>query len=136
MPDRERPVLLSQHAIRAPTGGDAPIAPTKSDTCDALVLADSLRHQHEHWRPLAVPSPLLAELRAPTRDRERLVWNRRDVENQLRRRPGLPPGRCVPGRSSPRAASGRTRERSSARRGHRTPGTPQGRTAPVLQPRP
>ena len=29
-------------------------------------------------------SPLLAELRALTRDRERLVWNQRDVENQLR----------------------------------------------------
>ncbi|WP_198955305.1 transposase [Kineosporia sp. R_H_3] len=60
------------------------LAPTKSDTFDAFVLADSLRHQHEQWRPLAVPSPLLAELRALTRDRERLVWNQRDVENQLR----------------------------------------------------
>jgi transposase len=47
-------------------------------------LADSLRHEHRHWRSLAVPSPLLAELRALTRDRERLVWNQRDVENQLR----------------------------------------------------
>ena len=48
------------------------------------MLADSLRHEHRHWRPLAVPSPLLAELRALTRDRERLVWNQRDTENQLR----------------------------------------------------
>ncbi len=31
-----------------------------------------------------MPSPLLAELRALTRDRERLVWNQRDTENQLR----------------------------------------------------
>lgn len=31
-----------------------------------------------------MPSPLLAELRALTRDRERLVSNQRDVENQLR----------------------------------------------------
>lgn len=59
-------------------------APVKSDAFDAFVLADSLRHEHRHWRPLAVPSPLLAELRALTRDRERLVSNQRDVENQLR----------------------------------------------------
>ena len=31
-----------------------------------------------------MPSPLLAELRTLTRDRERLVWNKRDTENQLR----------------------------------------------------
>lgn len=60
------------------------LAPSKSDAFDAFVLADSLRHEHRHWRPLAVPSPLLAELRALTRDRERLVWNQRDVENRLR----------------------------------------------------
>jgi transposase len=60
------------------------LAPTKNDAFDAFVLADSLRHEHRHWRPLAAPSPLLAELRALTRDRERLVWNQRDVENQLR----------------------------------------------------
>lgn len=60
------------------------VAPTKSDAFDAFVLADSLRHEHRYWRPLAVPSPLLAELRALTRDRERLICNQRDVENQLR----------------------------------------------------
>jgi transposase len=60
------------------------VAPGKSDAFDAFVLADSLRHEHRHWRPLAVPSALLAELRALTRDRERLVWNQRDTENQLR----------------------------------------------------
>ena len=60
------------------------ISPGKSDAFDAFVLADSLRHEHRHWRPLAVPSPVLAELRALTRDRERLVWNQRDTENQLR----------------------------------------------------
>jgi transposase len=60
------------------------LAPTKSDKFDAFVLADSLRHEHRHWRPVPVPSALLAELRALTRDRERLVWNQRDVENQLR----------------------------------------------------
>lgn len=60
------------------------LAPAKSDALDAFVLADSLRHEHRHWRPLAAPSPLLAELRALTRDRERVVSNQRDVENQLR----------------------------------------------------
>jgi transposase len=60
------------------------LAPSKSDAFDAFVLADSLRHEHRHWRSLAVPSPLLAELRALTRDRERLIFNQRDVENQLR----------------------------------------------------
>ncbi len=60
------------------------LAPTKSDAFDAFVLADSLRHEHRHWRPLATPSPVLAELRALTRDRERLIQNQRDVENQLR----------------------------------------------------
>jgi transposase len=60
------------------------LAPTKSDAFDAYVLADSLRHEHRHWRPLAIPSDLLAELRALTRDRERLIFNQRDVENQLR----------------------------------------------------
>lgn len=60
------------------------LAPTKSDAFDVFVLADSLRHEHRHWRSLAVPSALLAELRALTRDRERLIWNQRDVENQLR----------------------------------------------------
>ena len=60
------------------------LASSKSDSFGAFVLADSLRHEHRHWRSLAVPSPLLAELRALTRDRERLIWNQRDVENQLR----------------------------------------------------
>jgi transposase len=60
------------------------VAPGKSDAFDAFVLADSLRHEHRHWRPVAAPSLLLAELRALTRDRERLVCNQRDSENQLR----------------------------------------------------
>lgn len=60
------------------------LAASKSDAFDAFVLADSLRHEHRHWRSLAVPSPLLSELRALTRDRERLIFNQRDVENQLR----------------------------------------------------
>ena len=38
------------------------VAPVKDDVFDAFVLADTLRHEQGHWRPLAVPSALLAEI--------------------------------------------------------------------------
>ncbi|MFF4147384.1 IS110 family transposase [Streptomyces sp. NPDC001698] len=60
------------------------MAPKTDDAFDAFVLADSLRHEHRHWRPLPAASPQLAELRAVIRDRERVIWNQRDLENQLR----------------------------------------------------
>jgi transposase len=60
------------------------LAAVKSDSFDAFVLADTLRHEHTHWRPLAVPSPVLAELRAVSRDRERAVEAQRAVEARLR----------------------------------------------------
>lgn len=60
------------------------VAPVKDDRFDAFVLADKLRHEHGHWRPLAVPSPLLAELRALTRDRGRLLETQQATEAQLR----------------------------------------------------
>lgn len=60
------------------------LAAAKSDAFDAFVLADTLRHEHGHWRPLSPPSPLLAELRAITRDRERVVTAQRATENRLR----------------------------------------------------
>src|SRR5512135_1364077 len=60
------------------------LAPVKSDSFDAFVLADTLRHEYRHWRPLRRPSRLLAELRAVSRDRERLVGAQRSVESQLR----------------------------------------------------
>jgi transposase len=60
------------------------LAATKSDTLDAFVLADTLRHEHRHWRPLTPPPPLLAELRAVTRDRQRLLYAQQACENQLR----------------------------------------------------
>lgn len=59
-------------------------ASCKDDVFDAFVLADSLRHEHAHWRPLAVTSPLLAELKGLVRDRHRLVELQRVVEAQLR----------------------------------------------------
>jgi transposase len=60
------------------------VAPSKDDRFDAFVLADTLRHEHTHWRPLAVPSPLLAEIRALTRDRDRLLETQQATEAQLR----------------------------------------------------
>jgi transposase len=60
------------------------VASVKDDRFDAFVLADTLRHEHGHWRPLAVPSPLLAEIKALTRDRDRLLETQQAVEHQLR----------------------------------------------------
>ncbi|OLT17762.1 IS110 family transposase [Actinomadura sp. CNU-125] len=60
------------------------LAATKSDAFDAFVLADTLRHEHPHWRPLSVPAALTAELAAVTRDRERIVVSQRSVESRLR----------------------------------------------------
>lgn len=60
------------------------VASVKDDVLDAFVLADMLRHEHDYWRPLPVPSATLAELRALTRDRARLLENQQTVESQLR----------------------------------------------------
>ncbi len=60
------------------------LAASKSDTLDAFVLADTLRHEHRHWRPISPPSPLLAELRAITRDRQRVLHAQQACESQLR----------------------------------------------------
>lgn len=60
------------------------LAAAKSDKFDAYVLADTLRHQYAQWRPLAVPSPLLAELTAVSRDRQRILDMRVDTANRLR----------------------------------------------------
>jgi transposase len=51
---------------------------------DAFVLADSLRHEHQHWRPMAAPSLVLAELQGLVRDRHRLLELQRMIEAQLR----------------------------------------------------
>jgi transposase len=60
------------------------LADAKSDAFDAYVLADTLRHEHAHWRTLSRPSTVLAELRAITRDRERIIVAQRACENRLR----------------------------------------------------
>jgi transposase len=59
------------------------VAPIKDDAFDAFTLADALRHEQGRWRPLGKPSPLLAELRALTRDRERIVAEHMRISNQL-----------------------------------------------------
>lgn len=60
------------------------VASVKDDRFDAFVLADTLRWEHRHWRPLSQPSPLLAEIKALTRDRDRLQETQQAVESQLR----------------------------------------------------
>jgi Transposase len=59
-------------------------ANTKDDRFDAYVLADTLRHEYGHWRPMPIPSPVLAEIRALTRDRDRLLETQQATESQLR----------------------------------------------------
>lgn len=60
------------------------VAAAMDDAFDAFVLADSLRHEHDRWRPLSPPSAELAELQALVRDRRRLAALQRTVESQLR----------------------------------------------------
>lgn len=60
------------------------LATKKSDAFDAFVLADTLRHEHAHWRPPSTPSTLLARIRVLSRDRERLIITQRNTENRLR----------------------------------------------------
>ncbi len=48
------------------------------------MLADTLRHEHRHWRALSPPSPLLSEIRVLSRDRQRIVGSQRATESQLR----------------------------------------------------
>ena len=60
------------------------VASVKDDRFDAYVLADTLRFEHQIWRPLSVPSPVLAEIKALTRDRDRLLETQQAIESQLR----------------------------------------------------
>src|SRR3954453_18920110 len=57
------------------------VAAVKDDRLDAFVLADTLRHEHRHWQALTTPSPLLAEIRALTRDRDRLQQTQQATES-------------------------------------------------------
>lgn len=59
-------------------------AARKDDRFDAFVLADTLRLEHGRWRPLAIPTPTLAELRVLVRDRRRILETQQGIEAQLR----------------------------------------------------
>lgn len=59
-------------------------AARKNDRFDAFVLADALRTDGWRWRPLAAPSPLLAEIRALTRHRRQVSRVQVRAEEQLR----------------------------------------------------
>jgi hypothetical protein len=37
------------------------VGSSKDDVFDAFTLADTLRHERPHWRPLPIPSPALAQ---------------------------------------------------------------------------
>jgi transposase len=56
----------------------------KDDRFDAFVLADTLRHEINRWRPLRPMSDALAELRALCRDRRQILETQRGIEAQLR----------------------------------------------------
>jgi Transposase len=60
------------------------VSASKSDSFDAFVLADTLRHEHRRWRPLSSPSALTAELQAVSRDRQRVVHAKVACESRLR----------------------------------------------------
>ena len=60
------------------------LADTKSDAFDAFVLADTLRQQHDQWRPLAARSEQTALVASLSRDRERITLMQRAVESRLR----------------------------------------------------
>jgi transposase len=59
------------------------VASSKDDVFDAFTLACTLRHEHAHWRPLPIASPALAEVRALSRDRDRLLETQQRIEAQL-----------------------------------------------------
>ena len=60
------------------------LSAAKSDLFDAFVLADTLRHEHQRWRPLSRPSALTAELQAVSRDRQRVLHAKLACESRLR----------------------------------------------------
>lgn len=92
---RRGPVGRTPHALALPVYCVSPkisarareryrLAAAKSDAFDAFVLADTLRHEHTHWRPLSPPSRLLAEIKAISRDRERVIDVQHAAESRLR----------------------------------------------------
>lgn len=72
-----QPVAASRLRDRkAPSG-------VKDDQLDAWALADGLRLDGQHWKPLAPEDPLVMELRLLTRDEVLLIEQRTLLVNQL-----------------------------------------------------
>ena len=78
---RGHPVFAVSPRIAARARERYRVAAVKDDRLDAFVLADTLRHEHRHWQALTTPSPLLAEIRALTRDRDRLQQTQQATES-------------------------------------------------------
>jgi hypothetical protein len=49
------------------------VVPVKDNRFDAFLLADALRHEHQHWRRFSLPYRSLGEIKALTRDHARLL---------------------------------------------------------------
>ena len=98
----------------------------KSDPGDARVLADLVRTDRHHHRPIAGDSPTVEAVKVLARAHQALVWTRQRQVNQfrnalrgttparwsVRHRPGQPRRRCRPGGGAdphpgPRARRGR-----------------------------
>lgn len=82
--ERGRSVFCISPKISARARERYRLANAKSDAFDAFVLADTLRHEHVHWRPIAHTTPGTAQIAALSRDRERVVVMQRAVESRLR----------------------------------------------------
>ena len=65
---------------------------SKSDPFDAHVLAEFLRTDHGHLRPLLPNSPQAQELKLMTTDHQRLVQQQTRLVNQLK----VDPERILP----------------------------------------
>lgn len=62
--DRGRSVFCISPKISARARERYRLANTKSDAFDAFVLAETLRHEHVHWRPIAHTTPGTAQIAA------------------------------------------------------------------------
>lgn len=60
------------------------VAAVHDDRFDVIVVADTLRQGHRRWRVLPVLSPVLAEIKAVIRDRDRLLESQKASEHQVR----------------------------------------------------
>jgi len=67
-----------------PLRGSGPKSPRSRTTASTPRPGRHVAPRQGHWRPLSVPSSLLAGIKALARDRDRLLETRQAVEGQLR----------------------------------------------------